>query len=123
MNNEAVDIKGYDYLFDFRNNYQKKSMKAGNLEIQYTNQEAEIKVFNSGLEIYKGQLSEFIRQLYEKHQGGDYNEVDQKEMTFTIQDAAVDMKIIIYNAYGRMEDATDKITIDGIDFIIMAKVK
>ena len=123
MNGEAVDIKGYDYLFDFRNNYQEKSMKAGNMEIQYTNQEAEIKIFNSGLVIYTSNLSEFVRQLYEKHQSGDYKEVDQKDMTFTVQDAAVDMKIIIYNAYGRMENETDEITIDGIDFIVMAKVK
>ena len=123
MNGEAVDIKGYDYLIDFRNNYQEKSMKAGNMEIQYTNQEAEIKIFNSGLEIYTSNLSEFVRQLYEKHQSGDYKEVDQKDMTFTVQDAAVDMKIIIYNAYGRMETETDEITIDGIDFIVMAKVK
>ena len=123
MLDEAVDIRGYDYLFDFRSYYEEKSIKAGNLEISYNRQAAAIKVLSGGLEIYKGNLSEFVKQLYDKHKSSNYKEIGQEDMTFTVQEAKADLKFIIYNAYGRMESGSDKIIIDGIDFIVMAKVK
>lgn len=120
---EPVDIKGYDYLFDFRNNYQEKSIKTDDLEIKYDNLESVITVFSGGQEIYKGNVSEFVKQINDKHKAEDYKEIGQKDMTFMVKDAAVELKFIIYNAYGRVDPDSDKITMEGIDFIIMVKIK
>lgn len=119
----GVDIRGYDYLFDFRNNYQDKSMKAGNLEISYSKQDNTVKLLSGGQEIYKGNVSDFVKQLNNKYKGDESKEVTQQDMAFTVQGAGADLKYIFYNINGRMESGSDKITLDGIDFVVMVKVK
>ena len=123
MLNEPVDIKEYDYLFDFRNFYQERSIKTGNLEIRYNNQEAVIMVYKGDTEIYKSSMSEFVKQIYDKHKINEYKEISQQDMTFSVKDTAVDLKFIIYNTNGRVEPDSGKVTIEGIDFIVLAKVQ
>ncbi|NJD02766.1 MAG: DUF4153 domain-containing protein [Ruminiclostridium sp.] len=123
MINDAMDIKGYDYLLDFRNYYENKTIKTGALEVRYNKQDSSIIFLNGGVEIYKENLSKFVKQINDKYKGVNYKETRLEDMTFTVQDTAVNMKFIIYNVYGRIETGSDKIILDGIDFIIFAKIK
>ncbi len=128
---EPVDIKGYDYMFDFRNNHPEISIKTDGLEIRYDNQNTVITVFIGDSEIYKGNMSEFVKQINDKYNDNkvnnsfhkEFKEIPQEDMTFEIENTAIELKFIIYNAFGRVESDSNKIIIEGINFIVMTKTR
>ncbi len=118
-----VDIKGYDYLFDYRNNYEVKTSKSGDLEISYDNRTFEIEILNKGKEIYTSNLSDFVRKLYDKYSTTEHLTITQEDMAYTVEGTEVDLKFIIYSTFGRVESTSDKLTLDGIDFSVLVKMK
>jgi ABC-type multidrug transport system ATPase subunit len=69
MSGKPVDIRGYDYLFDFRNYKEIANAKENDLEVRYTrlNEESQLSVIISGKEVYKAPLQDFIKQLRKKY--------------------------------------------------------
>ena len=67
MADTPADVKGYDYLFDFRNYQQERIIRADGLEVRYSTQGTDLKVLRDGKEIYETSLAEFAKQLHDKY--------------------------------------------------------
>jgi len=122
MPDRPVDIRGYDYLFNFGNYQQQMSIKETSLEVKYSFKDKKLQVLFDGNEIYSGTLEKYIKQLHDKYPTGNTAEISNEDMTFTDGNEKVKLKYVISNIYGSQDKAMDKIKIDGVSFYVLIKV-
>ncbi len=121
--NKPVELKGYDYLFEFGTYKPETAIKSDSLEVRYNTGDTDFKVLVDDKEIYTKDLGSYAKQLHEKFKN-DYNQQRSlEEMTFTDSNDRVDVKFIIRNVYGREDLQTGKVTLDGIEFYALVRVK
>lgn len=123
MLEEPIDIKGYDYLFSFQDFQQPKIMKKDSLEVRYDNKETTVTVLTEGKEIYKYKLMDFVRKLYEAHKSSDKSEIALTDMTFMDGNDKIEMKYVINNVYGNVDTQTGEITVQGVNYHVMLRLK
>lgn len=120
--NKPIDIKDYDFLYDFGNYQQQMSIKEGNLEVKYDFQGKKLLVINAGKTIFNASLENYVKQLHDKYKTVNTNDISREEMTFTDGNNMVKLKIVMYNIYGTEDKSTGKINIDGINFYALIKI-
>lgn len=116
---DALDISGYDYLFNMST--YKNKLTRESLTIEYVNANKEVNIYNGNEQLYSFQLSGFVEQL--KSEYPTNTNVDQKDMTFVDENENIKVKFIFSNIYGQRTQNENGVRIDGADFYILVKLK
>jgi hypothetical protein len=91
-----IDIKGYDYLFDFRNYYPQSTIKTGDIEVKYNleSPDCKLQVIYRNQEIYSKSMVDLVQLLRSKNLG-NVKEINPAEMTFTDENNRLSIKFVI----------------------------
>lgn len=120
----AVDIRGYDYLFDTRTINSGTNASNSPLTASYNYETSVIKVSYKGIEVYNKDLNSFIKNLIEKH--GMYspkNPLSSNEMTLVEENEKVKVKFIFLNISGNTNPSTQGIEAKEVEFYMLVKIK
>lgn len=119
--NEPINISGYDYMFDFRSAY--KTYDTSSIKISYDDSNI-FKVYDKNNLIYTTNMNDFGKKLIDKY-GLDekHNNIPQNDMEFYEENSKIKIKFFIDSLYGSKNLSTQKITVEGIDFYVIIKVK
>jgi len=118
---QFVDIKGYDYLFDGRNQgFKGDSTGEYDLNLDYETNILKIKQNNN--EVYSKDLTKFITNLIDKYGYNKSSEnIPTSEMSFEDENENIKIKIQLIHLSGVKELATGKIQSKGIEFYLLIK--
>lgn len=120
----ALDIKGYDYLFDMDSLYNRNTSESKDLDASYYHESSTIKITYLGNEIYKKDLDEFVKNLISKYGTSDKeNIVPEEEMIFTEENDKIKVKVVFQHISGSKNNSTGEINSKGFDFYLLVKIK
>lgn len=121
--NQLVDIKGYDYLFDGRNQGFKGD-STGKYDLDFNYETNMLKIKQSSNEIYSKDLTVYINNLIDKYGYSKTSDnVPASEMSFEDENEDIKIKIQLVHLSGMRELSTGKIQSKGIEFYILIKNK
>lgn len=121
--NQFVDIRGYDYLFDGRNQGFKGD-STGEYALDFNYETNMLKIKQSSNEIYSKDLTAYISNLIDKYGYSKTNDnVPASEMSFEDENEDIKIKIQLVHLSGMRELSTGKIQSKGIEFYILIKNK
>ncbi|MGV8980388.1 DUF4153 domain-containing protein [Clostridium sp.] len=120
---KQIDIKGYDYFFDSRNNVPQRSNNT-DFGIDYDYESSVLKITQDEKEIYKRNLQDFTNKLVDKY-GINQNQkgISLEEMSFEDENSKVKIKIQFSNISGNKNTSTGKIESNNLEFYILVKMK
>lgn len=119
---KAIDIGGYDYLFDTRNMYKRDETSEGKLDAVYDYQSSTVRIGMGNDVVYEKDLKPFAEELAKRFSGTlKENVIPAEEMMLNDENEKVKVKFIFMNISG--ENSSGKVTINGIDFYMLVKVK
>lgn len=118
----AVDIRGYDYLFDTRNLY---NVTAGNeVDARYNPESSNISITYSGKKMFDKDLNLYVKDLVQKYGAvSKGNTIPSDEMIFMDENETVKVKIIFMNISASMDAQIQGIKVNGLDFYMLVKIK
>lgn len=121
--NQFVDIRGYDYLFDGRNQGFKGD-STGEYALDFNYETNMLKIKQSSNEIYSKDLTVYINNLIDKYGYSKTSDnVPASEMSFEDENEDIKIKIQLVHLSGMRELSTGKIQSKGIEFYILIKNK
>jgi len=121
---KLIDIKGYDYLFDSRNNGQVVTTSNTPVNIGYDYESSLLKITQDGKEIYKRDLQDFVTKLIEKYGINQQQKpISIEEMTFEDENSKVKVKIQFSNISGNKNNSSGKIESKNLEFYVIVKLK
>lgn len=118
---KAIDIKGYDYLFDMRSmNTSKNSL----IYAVFNYETGDLKLVSQGKNIYQKNLNSFVKEIIDKHVD-IRNEItlSNDEMTMNEENDKVKVKVVFLNISGRKNSTSQDINAKGNEFYILVKLK
>jgi hypothetical protein len=122
--NKALDIKGYDYLFDRSSLLEGGKTSSNTLELTFNYDPAVVKINLEGKQVYKNDFSSFINNLVEKYGTlSRENNLPSEEMTIVDENDKVKVKILISHISGMKDRSSGKLNSKDIDFYILVKIK
>lgn len=116
---EALDISGYEYLFDMRTN--KNTLTQVDLKVEFISQKGEVNISKAKDTLYSLELSELVKELKSKYPTDQ--SLDQKELIFDRENEFVRLKFVFYSIYGSQDLGEENIKIDGADFYVLIELK
>jgi hypothetical protein len=116
---EALDISGYEYLFDMRT--YKNTLTHGDLKVEFIQQKGEVNIVNVKNILYTLKLSEIVKDLKFKYPTDQ--SIDQKEMIFDRENEFVKLKFVFFNIYGDYTQGEENMRINGGDFYVLVELK
>jgi len=122
---EPMNIRGYDYLFDSRNNGQRQQQQMNTKFIMnFDSQSSTVTITKEGKDIYKRNLQDFANKLMDKY-GINQNQqnISPSDMSFEDENYKIKIKIQFYNISGSKNTTSDKIEPENFEFYIVFKVK
>lgn len=119
----AVDIRGYDYLFDARAINSGINTLNSPLTASYSYETSVIKVKYKGVEIFNKNLNSFVKNLIEKHGTSPKNPLSSNEMTLVEENEKVKIKLIFFNISGNTNPSTQTAESKEVEFYMLVKVK
>lgn len=118
----AIDIKGYSYMFT-TNGKDSGSNSTSGIAMKYNNNTQEVIIYKDNREIYKTSLEDFGKKVYEKF-GKDYNKgIDYNEMSFADENENVKVKFIFTYINGYEDVGNNSIDVDSMDFYVLIDLK
>jgi hypothetical protein len=123
---EPMDIKGYDYFFDSRNNNNNESKNSKNIpfSINYDYEFSTLKLTQDGKDIYKKDLMEFTNKLLEKYRTNQQQQnIPVEEMSFEDENDKVKIKINFSNISGNKNVSSGELQSKNFEFYILIKLK
>ncbi|WBW97174.1 DUF4153 domain-containing protein [Oceanirhabdus sp. W0125-5] len=122
-NTEAIDIRGYEYLFDLRNHIFQES-KDIPLSVNYNDTLSRLSIKENGEEIYSIELTDFAEALIEKYGANQNNKgLSVKEMSIEDENDKIKVKIQFSYISGNKKSSTEKIESLRFGFNVFVKVK
>lgn len=120
----ALDIRGYDYLFDTRYLINRNNNPAGELSAVYDYENSKVKISMGGKDIYTRDFTNFVKGLIDKHgiQQGE-NNLSEEEMSFEEENDKVKVKVIFLSISGRKNSINQNLENKNFDFYLMVKIK
>lgn len=122
-----MDIKEYDYLIDITNlNNNKYKKDIGNipLNVVYTNESNSIKIKYAGKEIYKKDLSYFIKDLADKYETlSAPDSIPSEDMILIDENEKIKVKFIFSHISGTQNQSTKPINVNELNFYLLIKIK
>ncbi|MEW9096974.1 MAG: DUF4153 domain-containing protein [Clostridiaceae bacterium] len=120
----ALDIKGYDYIFDMDNLYNRNTSESKDLDAIYDYESSTIKITYLGNEIYKKDLDEFVKNLISKYGTSDKENIaPEEEMNFIEENDKIKVKVVFQHISGSKNNSTGEINGKGFDFYLLVKIK
>lgn len=120
----ALDISGYDYLFDTRTLNNRSNASSYSLIASYNYETAVVKVNYKGIEVYNKNLNSFVKNLIDKHGlFSKENSLSPEEMTLVEENEKIKVKFIFLNISGNQNPSTGNVDAKGIDFYMLVKIK
>ncbi|MCM1991715.1 DUF4153 domain-containing protein [Oceanirhabdus seepicola] len=122
-NAEAIDIRGYDYLFDLRNERFQK-LNDISLSVNFNDESSILSIKENGEEVYRRELGDFADGLVEKY-GANQNNKSLSVNEMYIEDENDKLKVKIQFSYisGNKKVSTGKIESRRFGFNVFVKVK
>jgi hypothetical protein len=122
---EPMDIRGYDYFFDSRNNNnESKNLKNIPFSINYDYEFSTLKLTHDGKDIYKKDLMEFTNKLLEKYRTNQQQQnIPVEEMSFEDENDKVKIKINFSNISGNKNVSSGELQSKNFEFYILIKLK
>ncbi|MBZ9687552.1 DUF4153 domain-containing protein [Clostridium estertheticum] len=122
---EPLDIRGYDYLFDSRNNNNGSQIKTGTaFSLNYDYTSSTLKITQTGKDIFVKDLTIFATKLLEKYGVNQKNEsITPESMSFEDENDKVKIKIRFSNISGNKNTSSGKIESKNFEFYVLVKVK
>lgn len=122
-NAQAIDIKGYDYLFDLTNINQ-IDQKDDGLSVNYDYNSSVLKINQNGEVVYSKDLVEFVEKLLEKYDVNEKNEsIPLKDMILIDENDKIKVKILFLYVSGGINKLTGEIEFPQFHFNVFVKVK
>jgi len=119
----AVDIRGYDYLFDSRNNGA-QLQKDKPFSISYNNESSSLKISQGGKDIYNRDLQDFVNKLVDKYGINQKDTtISPEEMSFVDETNNVKIKIQFSNISGNVNNSNNKMESKDFEFYVIIKIK
>jgi hypothetical protein len=120
--NNAIDIKGYSYMFTSNGN-DSRNTSTSDITMKYNYDTQVVTIYKSGKEIYRTSLADFGKRIYEKF-GKDYNnDIDYNEMTFADENENIKAKFIFNHINGYEDIANNAIDVESMDFYVLLDLK
>lgn len=117
-----IDVTGYDYIFDSRNNYDQKNNSK--LNINYDKSLNTLKVLNKNIVIYSKNFNSIFNKLVDKFAVDEkQNNIDQNDMFYQEETPKVKIKFFITSLYGTKNSSTQFINVNDINYYIIIKLK
>lgn len=119
---KPIDIKGYDYLFDSRNNGQQGTTNA-DFSIDFNYESNILKITQNGKDIYERDLQDFTNKLMDKYGiSQEQKGISSEEMSFEDENSKVKIKILFSNISGNKNTSSGKIESKS-EFYVVVKLK
>lgn len=124
LDKKALDIRGYDYLFETRYLMNRNRISYNGLSAIYDYENSKISINYEGKEIYVRDLGIFAKQIIDKH-GIQYgsNSLSEEEMTFQEENDKIKIKFIFQSISGRKNAANHNLDNKGFEFYMLVKIK
>lgn len=121
---KPIDIKGYDYLFDFRNYYPQSPIKTGDLEVKYNldSPDSKLQVIYKNQEIYSKNMVDLVQKIRSRN-ADNVKEINPADMIFIDENDRLSIKLVIINMNGENISGSEKVKIQGLDFYTLIKLK
>ncbi|MCX7884804.1 MAG: DUF4153 domain-containing protein [Caloramator sp.] len=122
--NNPIDIKGYDYLFNFRYPGNLQSQSKEKLKVEYSYDTRIIKIFLDNNKLFEKDLTLIVKDINNKYGFNSEVKVSLSDMTYTFENEKLKIKFIIFSVNGN-EDTTskDNIRINSIEFDLLVNIK
>lgn len=122
-NFSAMDINGYDYMFQVVSYNSGTNIYGKGINANYKQQERKFVLYEDGNEIYSKTMDEYAKNLLEKY-GDSYNGKGSVEsMIFEDENEEVKVKFIFRYLSGEKFGSTEELNTVDCDFIVLVKVK
>ena len=120
----AVDISGYDYLFDVRNLYNANGAADSTIGAVYQPDANIISINYKGNKIYEKDLKLFVKGLVDKYgSNAKGSNLSPEEMTFVEENEKIKVKFLFMNISGSKDISTGNTLANGLDFYMLVKIK
>lgn len=122
--NTPIEIKGYDYLFNFRYPGNLQSQSKERLKVEYSYDTRIIKIFLDNNKLFEKDLTLIAKDINNKYGFQSEGKVSLSDMTYTFENEKLKIKFIIFSVNGN-EDTTskDNIRINSIEFDLLVNIK
>jgi len=118
---KALNVKGYDYLFDMRsmNNSQDAILTS-----KYDYETGDLKLINNGKNIYEKNINDIAKEIINKHNLSSKETVlSENEMTINDENDKVIVKIVFSSISGNRDMSNQKFDAKGNEFYFLIKLK
>lgn len=120
---EAIDIKGYDYLFDLTSSKQ-LDLKDKTLSVSYDYNTPVLKINQYGEVVYSKDLVEYAEELLEKYGIIHKNEnLSLEDTIFIEENDRIKVKILFSSVSGNINKSTGKVKSARFGLSVFVKVK
>lgn len=118
---KALDIKGYDYLFDMRSmNISTNSQ----IYAVFDYETGDLKLVSQGKNIYQKNLNSFAKEIIDRY-GDSTKEItlSNDEMTMNEENDKVKVKVVFFSISGRKNSTSQELDAKGNEFYLLVKLK
>lgn len=124
QNEKALDIKGYDYLFDMRTMDTPTISQNNIINAVYSYETGDLKLISEGKNIYKKNLNSFVKEIIDKHRDSTKETtLSEAEMTLNDENDKIKVKVIFLSISGSKNSASQGIDAKGNEFYLLVKQK
>ncbi|MFL0246208.1 DUF4153 domain-containing protein [Candidatus Clostridium stratigraminis] len=118
---KALNIMGYDYLFDMRS---MNSTQDALLTSKYDYETGELKLISGGKTIYQKNINNISKEIISKYSSNTKETVlSEEEMTISDENDKVKVKIVLSSISGNRDVSNQKFDAKGNDFYFLVKLK
>lgn len=120
----AIDINGYDFLFDSRSLYNGSGETSDKIDAVYSYESSVIKISSKGSTVYEKDLKIFAKELSQKYgQSSREDSIPSEQMTLVDENDKIQVKFIFINISGSKLASSGDTNIHGIEFYVLVKLK
>lgn len=118
---KALNVTGYDYLFDMRSMNNTQDVQ---LASKYDYETGELKLVSSGKIIYEKNINTIAREIINNHSSNTKETIlSEDEMTVSDENDKVKIKIVFSSISGNRDVSNQNFDAKGNDFYFLVKLK
>jgi hypothetical protein len=122
-NELSLPISGYDYMLPLRND-SKGVVQPGNLAVRCKLEDMVLDIYVDRQKSFSKDLGEVLKALDKRHPSGSRQALPVKELTFDSTSGSLDVRVILTNIEGTLEDnLSDPIQSGFADGYVFIKLK
>lgn len=118
----SLDIRGYDYLLDYRN-YGAVDKKMGDYTVRYSYETHKLTIFKENALVLEEELTAFAREIHKKHGTQAIVNLGLRDMTVDKENGLFSLRVVFNNIYGNEDPSTGELNVSGMDYYMLVKLK